>query len=155
MSAPVVVRPFDINNHVPSGLRLAGINSAVHALIFNAEKNDSAKALCQHPCATRRGPHAQTPHESPINSLGVTSSTVGTTDRLRLDNVRRGSVCQGVFDEFGAHVIGKGPTDHFLGKTIHHAGHLNEALPCVNVGNVADELHPRTHSGEVPLHQVR
>jgi hypothetical protein len=34
MAAPVVVKPFDIHDHIPFGLRLGGINSAVHPIIF-------------------------------------------------------------------------------------------------------------------------
>jgi hypothetical protein len=34
MAAPVVLKPFDIHDHVPFGLSLGGINSAVRSLIF-------------------------------------------------------------------------------------------------------------------------
>ncbi len=46
--APAIAEPFDIRDHIPSGLGLGGVNRPVHAFVLSAEKNDSAIAFSQH-----------------------------------------------------------------------------------------------------------
>jgi hypothetical protein len=75
-------------------------------------------------------------------------------NRARFDLGRRGGVLEGVGDELGAHVIGDGPADDFLGVAVDDGGQVDEPLPGVDVGDVADELHPGAVGGEVPFDEV-
>lgn len=55
--------------------------------------------------------------------------------------------CRGVpergFDQLGAHVVGDGPAHDLLRKAVDDRGQVDEALPGVDVGDVADELLPK------------
>ena len=67
------------------------------------------------------------------------------------DQVNRSGLSQGGFDAFGVRVIGNGPTDRFLRKTINHGGGLHESLPRVNLVSVAEGLHAGVVGGEDTL----
>ncbi len=62
---------------------------------------------------------------------------------------------EGVLDELGTHVVGDLPADDLLRVAVDHGREVDEALPGMDVGDVADELHSRPVGGEVPFHQIR
>ena len=47
-----------------------------------------------------------------------------------------------------------GPADDLLGVAVDDGGEVDESLPGVDVGDVADELHPGAVGGEVPVDEV-
>src|SRR5664279_3094351 len=116
---------------------------------FSIEKNDSAMLLSQH-----------TPvlpiEERMLRSVtrvrySADAATIGVEDRVRLD--QRGCCCvlECLGNEFGAHVVGDRPADNFLRVAVDDGGQVDEALPGVDVGDVADEFHSRALCREVSL----
>ena len=80
-----------------------------------------------------------------------------TTIAVPLNNIVVNSEQQKMLAQLAATII---PTTKFIGAAEVKAHEftlmmVDEALPGVNVGDVADELAPRAVGGEVPLHQIR
>ena len=88
----------------------------------------------------------------PVESTDT--APIGVKYGVRLDQGRCRRILEGVGDEFGAHVIGNGPADDFLRVAVDDRGQVDETLPRMDIGDVPDELHAGTHSGEIPCEKV-
>jgi hypothetical protein len=65
-----------------------------------------------------------------------------------------GSHLDSPLDERGLVVIARRPADHFFRMTVDNRRQVKPALPCRNVGNIADHFLARRAGGEIPFHEI-
>src|SRR5258708_238779 len=94
--------------------------------------------------------------QRPCELLGcVVAAAVGVENGLIGERIITSSHLDGPLDERGLVVIVRRPADHFFRMTVDNRRQVKPALPCREVGDIADHLLAPPPGGETPLHHIR
>jgi hypothetical protein len=84
----------------------------------------------------------------------VIAAAIGVEDRILGERVVAGRHLDSLLDERGLVVIVRGPPDHRLRVAVDDGGQEKPALPCRDLGDIADHFLAGRVSSEIPGHEI-
>src|ERR1700739_1762965 len=155
MNSSVIVEQFDPLSNIGPRFLACRVHHAMHPLVLQA----CGKRFRERVVPTLTGPPDRMPQPEfdqflPVFARRVLRAAVGMHNAIRLEPPVAQRHCHRVEHELGAHVVGHRVPDHLAGAAVDQRSQIQPALPCSDVGDVADDLGSRSLGGEVALDQV-